>query len=114
MHKAKGRHTSGMQKVGDIPGSMDREEARIICSQMNGIREMIDEEHKVRTCDVCKTQGKAEVEITPSHDNADLYKECRQSATGQEKANCCNECGAYEKEIQGQKCKYCWASSLKK
>ena len=81
---------------------------------MNGIRELIDEEHKVRTCDVCKTQGKTEVEIKPSHDNADLCKECRQSTTGQEKADCCNERGAYEKEIQGQKCKYCWASSLKK
>ena len=69
----------------------------------NKTGELIDEEHKVGTCDVCKTQGKAEVEITPSHDNADLYKEYRQSA-----------CGAYEKEIQGQKFKYCWASSLKK
>ena len=61
MHKAKGKHTSGTQKVGDIPGSMNREEARIICGQMNGIRELIDEEYKVRTCDVCKMQGKTEV-----------------------------------------------------
>ena len=91
---------------------MDRDEARKICGQMSGIRKLIDEEHKVRTCDICRTQGKTEVEITPSHDNADLCKEFRQNATGQEKRGCCSECGAYEKETQGKKCKYCWASPL--
>ena len=93
---------------------MSKEEAKKICSNMNEIRVMIDEAHMTRKCDICRAKGKEDVEITPSRDDADLCKECRQRVTGQEQADCCVECGAYEEEIQGEKCRYCWASSLKK
>ena len=101
MNKAKGKYAKGTQKVRDIPGAMRREEARRVRSPM------IDEAHRTRKCDTCRAKGKEGVEITPSKDDADLCRECRQSKTGQNKESCCGECGAYEKGMQGEKCKYC-------
>ena len=114
MNKSKEKSASGARTVGDIPEAMSKEEAKRICSNMNEIRVLIDKAHMTRKCDICRTRGREDVEITPSRDDEDLCKGCRQRLTGREQANCCMECGAYEKEMHGEKCKYCWASSLKK
>ena len=114
MNKSKEKSVRGALTVGDIPRAMSKEEAKRVCSVMNEIRALIDKAHTTRKCDICRAKGKDDVEIMPSRDDEDLCKECRQRLTGREQANCCVECGTYEKEMHGEKCKYCWTSSLKK
>ena len=114
MNKLKEKSVRRALTVGDIPRTMSKEQAKRICSVMNEIRTLIDKAHTTRKCDICRAKGKEDVEIVPSRDDEDLCRECRQRLTGREQANCCVECGAYEKEMHGEKCKYCWASSLKK
>ena len=53
-HRARRKHTKKTQMIGDIPGAMGKEEAKKICSQMNRVRELIDEEHETRKCENCE------------------------------------------------------------